>query len=165
MKELTRQANVEKNALPDAGLVLDYSPDLVPDVLAGRMGLQAAADVAREKKRSALLHSEGCFEVDVVRGHRDKYLEAQRRHVGCGGACRKTRAVRIEISVVLNWRSRRLRPVRHEEHANAAECGLGLAYVFADDRLSVVRKSSPRRRGEGVVIQHVLWPVQLALSK
>jgi hypothetical protein len=46
-----KDAGANNSHLSFAGLVLDYSPDLVADVLAGRMGLQTAADVAREKKR------------------------------------------------------------------------------------------------------------------
>lgn len=43
---------ITQKRLAEAGSVLDFAPDLIPDVLAGRMGLQAAADVAHDKKRA-----------------------------------------------------------------------------------------------------------------
>jgi hypothetical protein len=50
---VAKAGDVDGARLSEAGVVLDYAPDLVEKIFAGGMTLQQAAEIARPRKREA----------------------------------------------------------------------------------------------------------------
>jgi len=52
----SREVDINRNRLAEAGLVLDWEPALVPEVIAGVKALSVAVEIARETKQRAQAH-------------------------------------------------------------------------------------------------------------